>query len=627
MSKALRKNDIKVLTDVEHVLLRSGMYIGSTAEESIETYIYRDDAIVLEPIPQIPGLLKIISEVLDNSLDEAIRTNFKFGTKIKVSYNNGIITIEDNGRGLPIEQSNEGVWVPELIFTKLRAGSNFDDSNKEAVVGMNGVGASLTAIFSKYFLIESANGHSHYKQKIENSLQVINKPKIKESSDNFTCIEFEPNYDYFKISDEAKSFLPLLIEKRVKDLAFAYPEITFYFNKEKINTSSLKKFLAGIHNVYECNENENCRVGLFYSDTDFQQISFVNGADTKRGGTHIDFAVWQIVEHLRVYLKKKHKIEVKPADIKSKLFILLSIRMKAPSFDSQTKERLITTPSNGFKSSMEDLFSKKFLNLILKNDEIILPIVEAYKLKEQVKENVKLAQLSKTGKRIKIDKFFPATTSNDYLVLTEGDSALSGLMPVLGRKNFSYFPLRGKPLNTLEAPINKISENEEMKSIINILNLNLVKDNQIDLTHKNILISTDQDMDGRSIRSLILCFFYRFAPSLIRENRIKFLRTPLIAAKKSGKIAKYFFDVAEYNEFYNSADQRGITYTYYKGLGTWAEGELEQVIEMDGIEHFIQSFTMEDIEDEESIKNWMSKERVESRKINLRGKEFDINSI
>jgi len=623
MTKPLRKNDIKQLSDVEHVLQRPGMYIGSISEEAYETYVYENDKITLKSIPQIPGLIKIVDEVISNSVDEAIRTNFKYATKIKVKYEDGIISVEDDGRGLPIEEV-DGKWTPEIIFTQLRAGSNFDDESKGQVVGQNGVGASLTNIFSKKFEIETANGHKYYKQIFENSMQIKHKPKIKDSSDNYTIITFEPNYDYFKISEESKHFLPILIEKRVKDLAFAYPEITFYFGKEKINTSSLKKFLHSIHEVYEYSESDSARLGLFYSDTDFQQISFVNGADCKRGGTHIDYVTNIIVDYIRTFLKKKHKLEVKPTDIKTKLFIILSLRMNNPAFDSQSKERMITTPSNGFKQTLDSLLTKKFLDLICKNEEIILPIVEAYKLKQQVKDNIELKKLNQQKKKVRIDKYYPAVKEQKYLVLAEGDSAISSIMAVIGREQCSFFPLKGKPLNTLEVDINKIKSNEEIKNIINILNLRLDKDDQSDMSHEKILIATDADMDGIGIRGLLLCLFERFAPSLLKNKKVSFLQTPMVVAKKKDKIVKSFYSFNEYQEF--SKQNSGYEYDYKKGLGSWKKEELKDIFDKEGINKFIIDFETED-QYSDYIRNWMSSKTIDYRKDKVSSRQFDISGV
>ncbi len=624
MSEPLRKNDVKILDDITHCLHRPGMYIGSTKEESIQSYIFEDSKIIQKEILQIPGLFKLFDEIVMNSVDEGIRTNFKYANKIKITTKYPFVTVEDNGRGLPIEYNeNTKSWTPEIIFTHLKAGSNFDDETKGTVAGTNGVGGSLAAIFSNYFKVETANGSKYYSQEFENHTRIKKKPKIKDSKDNYTQITYSANMNYFSISEEAKSYLDILYLKRIKELSFAFPEIQFYFNKEKISATNLKSFLKQIHEVYECNEAENVRIGLFYSDTEFQQMSFVNGCYTSRGGTHVDYTINKIVDHIRFFLQKKHKLDVKPIDIKSKLFLLLSIRMLAPAFDSQTKERLISP--NNFKDLIDSILNKKFLDSICKNEEIILPIVEAYKLKQQVKDNIDLKKLNQQKKKIRIEKYYPATKQQKYLILTEGDSALSGILPVLGRENYSYFALKGKPLNTLEVDIAKIKNNEEIKNIINILNLDLTKEKQ-DLTHDFIVFASDFDADGHHIKALLLTLYKRFSPNLIKENKLKFLQTPIIIGRKKDKIEKFFFDLKSYKEYETKNPNSGLKYQYMKGLGSWVTEDLKYLISKNGIELFLQDFEYDE-NSFQMIDNWMSGKTVEFRKEALKDKEFDINGI
>ena len=351
-------------------------------------------------------------------------------------------------------------------------------------------------------------------------------------------------------------------------------------------------------------------------------MSFVNGANTYNAGTHVDYAMGKIIEHVRAFLKKKHKLEVKPVDIKTKVFLLLSIRMQNPQFESQSKTKLMST--NNFKALIDDLLSEKFLNSILKNDEIILPIVESYKLKLQVKDNLELKKLGQTKKKIRVDNYYPATRYKKYFVLTEGISACNGLMSILGRETFSYFPLKGKPLNVLEAKIDKIKSNDEIKNIVTILNMRLDKDIQDDLLYENILVASDNDLDGFSIRGLLLGFFYKFGKSLLKSKRIKFIRTPIVAGFDSkGKIKDFFFTLPEYNKNKNS----NYKYSYYKGLAGWEPKDLNELITLKGLDYFIQTYEFNDNDSEETILNWLSSNSVEYRKEQLRDIEFNINTI
>lgn len=623
---ALRKDDIVELSDWEHVLHRPAIYIGSVSEEDIPSFIYADGKIIHREVKQIPGLMKIIDEIIDNSVDEAIRTEFKFATKIDVEFKDGTVSVHDNGRGLPIEQREDGKWTPEVIYTKLRAGSNFEDEGR-ATMGMNGVGSSLTNIFSQRFEVLTANGHLSYSQVFENSMQKINRPKTARSHKNFTQVTFTPNYHYFKASEETIANIPVLIEKRLRNLAFAFPEIGFTFNGKRIAGTNLKQFLSQIHEVHEFSETKSARIGVFYSDSDFQHISFVNGLETKRGGTHIDNLTWKIVDHIREFIKKKHKLEVKPADVKSKLFLMFSMRITNAQFDGQTKERLMN-PVNDYKQVIDDVLTTKFLNSICKNPEIIDPIVEAYKLQQQVKENLELKKMSKTAKKVKVDKYFPATEEQKYLMLCEGDSAAGGLMAALGREAMSYFALRGKPLNAHETKASRISDNEELKNIVQILNMDLTKDFQDSLSHDAVVFASDQDLDGIHIRGLLLAFFNRFTPSLIKQGRVCYLQTPVVIGRKRGKIVKWFFEFTEYRKFCQTAEAKELQWDYKKGLGSFdiASEEMQEVIKLVGFENMLRPFIWsEDVP--EKIDDWFSNRKADARKDHVRGRSFSIDGI
>jgi DNA gyrase/topoisomerase IV subunit B len=621
---ALRKNDIQTLGELEYVLKRPGIYIGSIKEELVEKYMYEGTKMVKKTVPFIPGLIKIIEEVIDNSIDESIETNFAFANKISVNYDNGVITVKDNGRGLPIAvDKSTGKNVVENIFTELRTGSNFDDEKRaeKEKKGMNGVGVSLTNIFSDWLQVKTANGARQYIQKFELGPVKRLPAKITSSTNNFTEVSFKPNYAYFEPSEDFMKILPDLIYRVLRNAAFCFPEINFKFNGKKIGGSNLRQFMSTIHPINEFTENEKVRLGVFCSDDGFQHLSFVNGLETSRAGTHIDYVTNTIVNKLREYIKKKYKLEVKPADIRNKLFVLLSVRIPAPDFDGQTKERLIT-PNSSYNDRIVSIFNDKFFKQLIKNEEIIEPIVESYRLKKQVEENINLKKLSKQKQtKIRVEKYLPATKSRKWLVLTEGDSAKGSISAVLGREEYSYFPLKGKPLNAYEAKPSVIVKNTEFQNIVKITGMRLDKDIQNQLRYENILFATDQDADGSHIKALLLAYFGRFGISLIKGKKIHFLRTPLIAVKKKGKIVDYFFDF----ETYNKSCVKGGDVLYYKGLGTWDAKDLKEIIKKDGIENFILTFTWDD-ESQQSLKNWIGSD-ADLRKPLLRGKTFSFDGV
>lgn len=578
----LRKNDIKVLTDVEHVLKRPGIYVGSVKEEQQDFYIYDEtNKIVKKELLAIPALLKLFDEVVSNSVDEAIRTDFKFATEIKVNYDDitGEITVKDNGRGLPIEyHETENIWTPELILTRLRSGSNFDDENKGEVMGMNGVGVSLVSILSKELTINTINGSKSYKQRFEDNISKIHEPLVGEGKRNFTEITFVPDYNYFNISNEAKDNLNTLFRKRVKDLSFCYPEITFYYNNEKLHASKLSIFSNTINNVNIINETDKCRIALFKSNNDeFQQMSFVNGADTRRAGTHIDLITGRIVEYLKEYIKKKFKYDVKPLDIKNQLHILFAIRMRAPQFDSQTKERLINN-SNDISSTIEELIDKKFLKSIANHEELIDSIVESYKLKQQVKENLELKAKQKQIKKKKIAKLIEPLESDPnkcILTITEGDSAVNSILQCR-LPEYGALPLRGKILNVNGMKPVEIIKNKEIESLMNAIGLEFGKKPE-DLNFGKIYFMTDMDGDGQAICGLLINFFFTYWPELFKEKRISYLTSPLYTVTNS-KETHRFYNKHEYLDFMKDKESKNYKIKYYKGLGSLSIEEYEYML-------------------------------------------------
>jgi DNA topoisomerase-2 len=256
-------------------------------------------------------------------------------------------------------------------------------------------------------------------------------------------------------------------------------------------------------------------------------------------------------------------------------------------------------------------------------------MMDYLKFKEEFRERQELKDISKKISSKKIDKFYPPIGKNKYLVLGEGDSAVNGLMKVLGRSEFGYFPLRGKPLNCLEVPISKIGTNAETSNVINILDLDLTKQSDT-MSFDNVLIATDADADGISIRGLLLAFFYRMTPELLKSGKIKFLKTPLVAVynKKTLECHKWFFTLSEYTKWQGDHETESHKYKhqYYKGLGTWVEKDLKAIFAKDGLDKFIFDCTL-DHEGNDSINEWMGKAFADTRKSKLTDMSFDINAI
>jgi len=357
MSKTIEER-YKKLSQREHVLQRPATYIGSTTTELKKLFVVEDTDtidninIVNKIINFNPGFIKIFDEIITNASDHSIRTGkVKY---IKVNVYSDHIVIENDGPGIPVEIHKEhNIYVPELLFANLLTGENYDDSEERGGAGQNGLGAKLTNIYSKKFIVETADGKNSYIQEFEDNLQILNTPIIKKCKENYTKITYYPDFERFGLTDMSKEIEQVIL-RRVIDTSVCCPTVKVYYNDSLIPLNTFKDYMS-MYLSSECETfhekiNDKWEVGVAASsDDNFQQVSMVNCVSTYVGGTHVNFITNQIVNRVIDVLEKKHKkIKIKPNDVKNKLFIFLNCNIVNPTFDSQTKENLTTinTSSN-----------------------------------------------------------------------------------------------------------------------------------------------------------------------------------------------------------------------------------------------------------------------------------------
>lgn len=619
----MTKASFQILSDREHVLKRPAVYIGSTQEVEEYSYLLKDEKFEYTQIKYIPALLKIINEIIDNSLDEAIRTEFQFANKIQIDMNESSILVRDNGRGIPVKKvqdsQNQEKYIPELCFTTAKSGTNFDDIERKGI-GQNGVGSFCTNVFSKYFKCDTSDGYSRFILECKNNLTDVSS-KVKPSDKKYTEVYFELDFEKFELQSLPSLYVEL-VKQRLYFLSMAFPKIEFIFNKQKMKPKTSKVFMQSFSEHFEVIDKEKYFIAVTPNCfDDFKQVSYTNGLFLKNGGNHITLISTEIVNRLRDKIVKKYK-DIKPGDIKNKIQLVVFFReFPQTKFDTQSKEFLANT-NQEIRDYLGDIDYDSFVQKVFKNDNIVEPIIEVYKIKEEFKKRQDLKNLNSQKKKINSDKYFPATDNNKYLVLTEGDSACGGLSAVLGRKDYGYFALKGKPLNTLEVTTSKLVSNEEFKNLISIMNIDLIDPTKTEPPYENILIATDQDLDGLHIRALLIAFFYKFAPSLLEQKKVQFIKTPMIVARKQGKIIDYFFNFQEYNEYKNK-NPKGIDYQYYKGLGTWEKDDLKHIFNTHGLSTFIEPYE-NDILMKENIEGWLGKTASDFRKDSIKTIPFDI---
>ena len=597
------------LTDTEHVLLRPGMYIGSIKPQTEEVYLLDKRSYRFTPkeITYNPGFLKLFDEIVSNSVDEHKRNRKLNQIKININLETNYISIWDNG-GIPVEIHKEyDEWVPEMIFSNLKTGSNFDDTEDRIVVGTNGVGSTLTNIFSKEFVIDTCDGKKRFTQTFKDNMSSRTKPKIKNQKRGFTEITYLPDFERFGMKKIDKASL-LMIEKRLYDLAASNPKLKITLNDEVISFRNFKAYAEMYTTPVFYEESKNWKIGIGHSNSGFKAVSFVNSVETKDGGTHVNNVSWQITQFLREKIKRKHRVDVKPSELRQHLFLFIDCTIINPAFSSQTKEKLITQPSE-FGSTHE--LSERTLRQVL-NSEIIQSVLDWIQRKKAAEERAKLRKLNKGLDKKKVVKLIDAKKRGDRskctLAIFEGDSASSAFRRYRDPQTQGAFPLRGKFINVREIADSKVVQNKEVQSLMAALGLKIGHEPK-DLRYGKILLYTDADVDGNSISALLINFLGKYWPELFEEGRVCKVETPLMVAKK-GKETLSFYSDEEYKEW--ETKQRSLKswdIEYKKGLAALEDEEYKEIIKNPQV--FILT---KDNEFDSTLDIWFSKDSTPRKK-------------
>lgn len=568
----------KMFSQIEHILNKPGMYIGSIDNIPSKQLIYENNNIIETKINYNPGLYKIIDELIVNAYDQSIKD--KTLNEINVTIDKNKFTIYNSGVGIPIKKHKDhNIYVPELIFGYLLTSSNYDTSEQRITGGTHGIGSKATNIFSKKFIVEVWTTDKYYKQIFENNLSKINKPEIENNKNKKTGVKItcEPDFKKFNC-DNFSEEIQKLITRRVIDLsAMVSEKIKIIINNIKIN-NGFENYL----NLYKSNNkwlHVSCiKNNLWYfairiNNGELENnLSFVNSIFTNNGGSHVEY----IFDSLVPKFQKLINNNINKRFLKDNLTLCLITSIINPLFNSQSKEQL-SMPVNkfGFECNM----SNKFLDE-LKNSDLLKKLKDIYS-KQDLKQLTKFETTKKSKIKgiIKLEDANLAGTkksNNCTLILTEGDSAkataISGISAIKnGRDLFGVFPLKGKLLNVREATTQQIINNQEIIEIKKILGLktgiNYDINNINELRYGSILLMMDADEDGSHIKGLILNFFNYFFPSLLQiEGFLKVLVTPIVKIFLKNE-TKSFANLRAYNNWLIK-NPGSYKIKYYKGLGT-----------------------------------------------------------
>ena len=565
------------LSDVEHVLMRSSMYVGSIKPHEADLFLLgSDNKFKKTQSTYNPAFLKIFDEIISNAVDEHKRNPKLNKIEVNVDKESGRITVVDNG-GIPVQKHKEyDEWIPELIFSNLKTGSNFDDSEERLVAGTNGVGATLTNIFSKEFKIKTCDGKKVFEQVFNDNMHKKGKVKISEGKKGFTEISYLPDLERFGITSIDQTHYALM-KKRVIDSAACNPKLSVSFNGESFSFKSFKQYTEYYIDDVFYEESERWKVGVGLSEDGFQQVSFVNSVETKDGGTHVEYIANQITNWLRERIKKKYKVEVKPSELRNHMFLFVESSIVNSGFSSQTKEKMITEPKD-FGSYHE--VSEKILKLIF-GSEIIKQLLDWIQEKKLADERKQLRALNKFLDKTKIIKLIDAKSKDRRekctLAIFEGDSASSAFRQHRDPMTMGAFPLRGKFINVMELPNTKVIQNQEVKSLLGSIGLKMGEEPN-DIRFGKIFIYSDADPDGDSIAGLLINFFGKYWPELFERGIVCRVMTPLVVCKK-GNDKKWFYTNKEFEAWEEAQKSlNGWSIEYKKGLAALENEEYKEII-------------------------------------------------
>ena len=554
------------ITHLEHILKRPDTYVGSLPRESSRCWIRDGNVFKHTELSVSPGLVKIFDEVLVNAIDQW-SLHPKKVSEINVSVLvDGEIRVENIGVAIPIKKhEKEGIWIPELIFGHLLTSSNYNDDEQRVTGGRNGYGAKLANVFSTKFWIEICDGKKIYQQIWTKNMTQVSTPEISPASGPIRVrVGFIPDWPRFG----GQGQLAAVIEKRTWDAALWCTKCRVSFNGTHLLVATLEDFVrahVGERPVAKMHTDNFDIIVCHSTEGGFQHVSFVNGIATTKGGTHVDKITRALVDAIG---SDKRLANLKPAQIKSELFVFVRAVIINPTFASQTKAECTSKITESID------FKPKFIKDVLGTGVLdALIVLNEAKLEKELKKTDGTKKARITGIPKLDDANWAGThrSTDCTLIITEGDSAkalaVAGLS-VVGRDRFGVFPLRGKPRNVRDASAKQVAENEEFNNLKKILGLQhgRVYNSLRDLRYGRLMIMTDADLDGSHIKGLVLNMFHVYWPQLIELGFVVAMVTPII---KAGKV--WFFTEDEFKAAQTSGNVK-----YYKGLGTSTSTEARE---------------------------------------------------
>lgn len=613
MKKSIEQK-YKAMSEIDHCLSRPGMWIGSVRDEERQSFVYDDETgkMTMKTVTYVPAMLKLVDEVLSNSCDEFRRKDNMGLDEVRVSINTdkSTITIRDNG-GIPVVKHKEaGCYVPEFIFGRLRTSSNYDDTEDRAVVGTNGVGSSLTVIFSKVFKVTTADKKNQLSVTWENNMSEKSEPDISKSNDHFTETSFVLDFNRFEQTSGSgltDDFVNIL-HKRAIDAAAANPGLTVIWEcngqKDKWKFKKFEEYMELYDDFYDPEtvfSMKDDKKQVWVCPGSSIDVAFVNGAECSRG-THLKAVRLPLGKAIAEVLKKKHKIDVTVNNISNKYGIFGIFDISNPAYSSQTKEELTTAEDTFYKDGTKFDIPEDFLKKATKS-EIVDIVVDWHRQKTEAEDQAKIRKLNREAKKLlRSDKFINCNSKkvNDKQIwIYEGDSAATGFRASRDPMTQASYRMRGVPLNAEGMTATQIMKNHVFNDIVNILGLQWGDYNKKEnLKFGKIILASDSDYDGDKICALLMVFFNHF-PELFEQKMVCRVVTPVITATK-GKDHRLYYTREDFLK--DEKKLKGYVVKWLKGLGTQDNSDYKLMMK-DPILHY---YTKDDMADM-MLKKWFGK--------------------
>lgn len=607
---------IQVLEGLEAVRRRPGMYIGSTS---------------------VKGLHHLVYEVVDNSIDEALAG---YCSRIDVTiHQDNSVTVADNGRGIPVEMHEVGKPAVEVVMTVLHAGGKFGGAGYKVSGGLHGVGVSVVNALSERLEVTVKRDGKIHCMAFSRGQVVEPLHECGSSAETGTTITFLPDKEIF----ETIEFSYDTLMHRLRELAFLNKNVVINLSDERSGQSCRLHYEGGLTSfVTHLNKNKDVlhpspiyisgekdgtlvEIALQYNDGYVENIySFVNNINTEEGGTHLSgfkIALTRAINDYarRIGLLKDGDENLSGEDIREGLTAVISLKLHDPQFEGQTKTKLGNSDVRGI---VDGVFTEHFTVYLEENPAVARKIVEkailasrarnaARKARELTRRKNALEVSSLPGKLADCTVKDPAQAE---LYLVEGDSAGGSAKQGRDRRFQAILPLRGKILNVEKARIDKILNNEEIRTMITAIGSGIGDEFDLDKArYGRIIIMTDADVDGAHIRTLLLTFFYRYMKQLITSGRVYIAQPPLYLVKK-GKEHWYLYSDKELDDLMRRLGRDGnVSVQRYKGLGEMNPEQLWETT-MDPDRRTTLRVELEDAVTADEIFSILMGDRVEPRR-------------